>query len=309
MSFVLAGLDIVEKAKLIEDTFWPLVGGRESFAETAVSLVRSDREDPATNEAAFAHLKITVKDPDPQKVGRAFSNKAIELALAHYPGFHTTAPPQEESPYAVYWPALVPAGLIEQVVHLEGEAIRVGPSAPPAAFAGVDVPVVPLPPVPSGPTVRAPLGRLFGARSGDKGGNANLGVWARSPQAYAWLAASVTPDRLRQLLPECRGLAVERHLLPNLVNTIIVMASLEVARMIILESFLSFLGLGIQPPTPSWGAMLGEGRVYMLTHWWLAAFPGAAIFVTTLGINLFGDGLRDVLDPHRVLMQPGTRAE
>lgn len=91
------------------------------------------------------------------------------------------------------------------------------------------------------------------------------------------------------------------HVLPNLVNTIIVMASLEVARMIILESFLSFLGLGIQPPTPSWGAMLGEGRVYMLSHWWLAAFPGAAIFVTTLGINLFGDGLRDLLDPHRVL--------
>src|SRR3990167_1821088 len=105
------------------------------------------------------------------------------------------------------------------------------------------------------------------------------------------------------------GRILRAHVLPNLVNTIIVMASLEVARMIILESFLSFLGLGIQPPTPSWGAMLGEGRVYMLTHWWLAAFPGAAIFVTTLGINLFGDGLRDVLDPHRVLMQPGTRAE
>jgi peptide/nickel transport system permease protein len=99
------------------------------------------------------------------------------------------------------------------------------------------------------------------------------------------------------------------HVLPNLVNTIIVMASLEVARMIILESFLSFLGLGIQPPIPSWGGMLGEGRVYMLTHWWLATFPGAAIFITTLGINLFGDGLRDLLDPHKVLLQPGTRTE
>jgi len=99
------------------------------------------------------------------------------------------------------------------------------------------------------------------------------------------------------------------HVLPNLANTVIVMASLEVARMIILESFLSFLGLGIQPPTPSWGAMLGEGRVYMLTSWWLAAFPGAAIFVTTLGINLFGDGLRDVLDPYRVLTPAAARAE
>jgi peptide/nickel transport system permease protein len=92
---------------------------------------------------------------------------------------------------------------------------------------------------------------------------------------------------------------IAKHILPNLLNTIIVTSSLEVARMIILESILSFLGLGVQPPTPSWGGMLGEGRTYMLTHWWLATFPGIAIFVTTLGINLLGDGLRDVLDPHQ----------
>jgi peptide/nickel transport system permease protein len=92
---------------------------------------------------------------------------------------------------------------------------------------------------------------------------------------------------------------ITRHVLPNLINTIIVTSSLEVARMIIQESFLSFLGLGVQPPTPSWGGMLGEGRTYMLTHPWLATFPGIAIFVTTLGINLLGDGLRDLLDPHR----------
>jgi peptide/nickel transport system permease protein len=92
---------------------------------------------------------------------------------------------------------------------------------------------------------------------------------------------------------------VTRHIFPNLINTIIVTSSLEVARMIIQESFLSFLGLGVQPPTPSWGGMLGEGRTYMLTHPWLATFPGIAIFVTTLGINLLGDGLRDLLDPHQ----------
>ena len=92
---------------------------------------------------------------------------------------------------------------------------------------------------------------------------------------------------------------ITRHVLPNLINTIIVTSSLEVARMIIQESFLSFLGLGVQPPTPSWGGMLGEGRTYMLTHPWLATFPGIAIFVTTLGINLLGDGLRDLLDPHQ----------
>jgi ABC-type dipeptide/oligopeptide/nickel transport system permease subunit len=89
-----------------------------------------------------------------------------------------------------------------------------------------------------------------------------------------------------------------RQILPNLVSVIIVIATLQVARVIILESFLSFLGLGVQPPTPAWGNMLGEGRVYMLNSWWIAAFPGLAIFVTTLVINLMGNALRDWLDPH-----------
>jgi ABC-type dipeptide/oligopeptide/nickel transport system permease subunit len=94
---------------------------------------------------------------------------------------------------------------------------------------------------------------------------------------------------------------VFRQILPNLVSVIVVIATLQVARVIILESFLSFLGLGIQPPTPAWGNMLGEGRVYMLNSWWIAAFPGLAIFVTTLAINLMGNALRDWLDPHMKL--------
>jgi ABC-type dipeptide/oligopeptide/nickel transport system permease subunit len=89
-----------------------------------------------------------------------------------------------------------------------------------------------------------------------------------------------------------------RHILPNLMASILVLGTVEVARSIILESLLSFLGLGIQPPTPSWGTMLAEGRNYMLMQWWLAAFPGLAIFLSALGINLLGDALRDMTDPH-----------
>ena len=88
------------------------------------------------------------------------------------------------------------------------------------------------------------------------------------------------------------------HILPNLLPTILVIGTVEIARAIIRESLLSFLGLGIQPPTPSWGTMLAEGRDYMLMQWWLAAYPGLAIFMAALGINLMGDAMRDLMDPH-----------
>ena len=88
-----------------------------------------------------------------------------------------------------------------------------------------------------------------------------------------------------------------RHVLPNAFTPWLVVATLDMARVIIIESALSFLGLGVQPPTPTWGGMLADGRVYLSTAWWLATFPGLAILITVLGINLFGDGLRDTLDP------------
>ncbi|MGH7315061.1 MAG: nickel transporter permease [Candidatus Rokuibacteriota bacterium] len=87
------------------------------------------------------------------------------------------------------------------------------------------------------------------------------------------------------------------HVLPNTFTPWLVVATLDMARVIVIESALSFLGLGVQPPTPTWGGMLADGRVYLSTAWWLATFPGLAILVTVLGINLLGDGLRDTLDP------------
>jgi len=93
------------------------------------------------------------------------------------------------------------------------------------------------------------------------------------------------------------GRVLVRHVLPNAFAPWLVVATLDMARVIVIESALSFLGLGVQPPTPTWGGMLADGRVYISTAWWLATFPGLAILVTVLGINLFGDGLRDTLDP------------
>ena len=115
--------------------------------------------------------------------------------------------------------------------------------------------------------------------------------------------AEVLTLRTREFVAAAQALGgggrriVFRHLLPNVLTPVIVVATLEVARMIILESALSFLGLGVQPPTPTWGGMLADGRAYLSTAWWLATFPGLSIMLTVLGINLLGDWLRDVLDP------------
>ncbi len=87
------------------------------------------------------------------------------------------------------------------------------------------------------------------------------------------------------------------HLLPNLMSPMLVLASFEVARMILLEAALSFLGLGVPPPTPTWGSMLADGRDYIRDAWWIAAFPGLAIMITAAGVNFLGDGLRDLFDP------------
>ncbi len=216
VTFVLPGLDVEEKARLVEAALWKATGGREIFAETDVRLERSDRPDPSSNEDAFAYLRVTVKDPDAAKVGKSFSRRAVELALAHYPGFVLTGPPSDASPYAVYWPTTVPAAAVPQRVAMEGEVFEIAATAP-----GPPPAVAELPPPPggeplAGPRVQAPLGEGFGARSGDKGGNANVGVWARRPEGYAWLADYLTVERFRELIPEASGLPVHRHEFPNL---------------------------------------------------------------------------------------------
>ena len=115
--------------------------------------------------------------------------------------------------------------------------------------------------------------------------------------------AEVLSLRTREFVAACRSLGgsdariILTHLLPNVRSSVMVVSTVEVARMMLLESALSFLGLGVRPPTPSWGAMLADGRIYLTSAWWLAAFPGLAISVTVLAVNTVGDRLRDYLDP------------
>ncbi|MDN5930130.1 MAG: exopolyphosphatase, partial [Pseudonocardia sp.] len=178
--------------------------------------------DAPTNAEATAHLRVTVKDPDRHKVGRAFSNTTMELALGGYPGFHTTTPPSAESAFGVYWPTLVPASEVTHRVTLPDGSVRTVPHSAVTA----DVPTATAPEISpvDGPTRPLPLGEIAAARSGDKGGNANIGVWTRTDAEYAWLRGFLTVEKVRELVPEAADLEIRRYDLPNLraVNIVVV---------------------------------------------------------------------------------------
>ena len=215
MTVILTGLDIEKKARILEDALFDALGGKEQFQQARVQLIRSDKEDPATNEEAFAYLRITVIDPDQKKVNKV-SSKIVELALANIAGFTGTAPPAKGTPAIVYWPALVSNNHIHQKVVIGEkefiiECIQSGQLHPAPVPLMADLPAAP-----GGKTVRIPFGRLFATRSGDKGGNANLGVWAKTPMAFAYLREFLTTEKLRDLLKDLKDYDIERCELPNL---------------------------------------------------------------------------------------------
>lgn len=215
--FVLTGLDIDAKARLVKDQV------RDAFARADRApayvrweLARTDRADADTEETASALLRLVVRDSDPEAVGRAVSGAAVELALGSYPGFHVTAPPGKGAPYGVFEAAYVDAAEVPHTAVLP-DGTRVPAPTSVRTRRLEPVPPPPLPdPLPAGPTRRAPLGLVAGARSGDKGGDANVGVWVRTDEAWQWLAHALTVDLFRQLLPETADLSVTRDVLPNL---------------------------------------------------------------------------------------------
>jgi hypothetical protein len=214
VTFVLTGLDIDAKAELVRRQLEAALTVKP--AELQWMLARTDHPDADSEEAASALLRCVVRDPDPANVGRQFSAAAVELALASYPGFTVTAPPGDGQVYGVYTPGYVDATEVPHVaVHADGTRTDIPAAADTRELRPVDQPPPPEP-LPAGPVRRAPLGRIAGARSGDKGGSANVGVWVRTDEQWRWLADTLTVDSLKQLLPETADLPVARHLLPNL---------------------------------------------------------------------------------------------
>ena len=236
VEFVLVGLDIDAKADWVRVQMEAALS-KSPPASVEWTLARTDRDDASTEEAASCRLRCSVKDADPNVVGKHFTAAAVELGLASYPGFTLTAPPAPASPYGVYRAEYVDRAAVEHtVVHADGTSERI--AAPPVVADG-PVPVcapdeiedhaarVASEAPPELVTRRLPLGRFVHARSGDKGGDANVGLWvdqtARAEQRIAWLTKFVTPERVRELVPEAADLPVEVYPLPNLgaVNVVI----------------------------------------------------------------------------------------
>ncbi|MEV0001368.1 acyclic terpene utilization AtuA family protein [Micromonospora sp. NPDC050980] len=215
MTFVLCGLDIPAKAALVRGQVEEAVGP-EGLEFT---LARTDHPDAADTEAASALLHVHLRDGDRARAGRAFSAAAVELALASYPGCTLTTLPGDATPYGVFTADTIPQDAVAQVAVLPaGERVPIPP--PPVRGGGLQGPPVMHQALTGGPSLhrsrRGALGEVVGARSGDKGGDANLGVWARTDATWSWLRGWLTVQRLAELLPETAPLTVERYELPNL---------------------------------------------------------------------------------------------
>jgi hypothetical protein len=214
MTFVLTGLDIEEKAELVRRQLEGALTVKP--AELDWTLARTDHADADTEEAASALLRCVVRDPDPANVGRQFSAAAVELALASYPGFTVTAPPGDGQVYGVFTPGYVDASRVPHIaVHADGTRAEIPCATDTLELTPADPPPLPEP-LPAGPVRRVPLGTVAAARSGDKGGSANVGVWVRTEEQWRWLANTLTVEMVKELLPETADLPVTRHLLPNL---------------------------------------------------------------------------------------------
>ena len=217
MEIILTGLDIEDKAKVFTDALFKSVGGKEQFDEVSIQLHRTDKENPSSNEEAMASLLVSVKSQDQNLVGRIFSAKVIELALANIPGFFAQSGIKPSGPVIVYWPALVDSKHIKEKVYFNGNQIEVLPTSQ-LEFEEIYYQKEPIKieDIEIKDQKDIYFGQIFGTRSGDKGGCANLGVWAKNSTSFAFLYKFLTVEKLKELLPDLMQFRVERYELANI---------------------------------------------------------------------------------------------
>ena len=217
MEIILTGIDIEDKAKVFTDALFNSVGGQDQFEEVSIQLHRTDKENPITNEEAMASLVISVKSSNPDLVGRLFSAKIIELALANIPGFFAQSGPKSSGPVIVYWPALIDSKHVKEKVHIDGKEIEVLPTTQ-LDFEEIYYQREPfnIEEIKMTDQLEIFFGDLFGTRSGDKGGCANLGVWAKNKNTYSFLYNFLTVERIKELMPDLNKYKIERFELPNI---------------------------------------------------------------------------------------------
>ncbi|URQ63888.1 DUF1446 domain-containing protein [SAR86 cluster bacterium] len=214
MELIVTGLDIEEKAKIFTDELFRSLGGKDEFDDVSIQLIRTDKKEPLTNEEAMAILKIDVKSSSPEKVGRIFSAKVIELALANYPGWTAQSEIKQASPFISYWPALVDSKNVKEKLHFNNESkvIEIEKhQEQPINFEKINIDEYVAKDI-----EKINFGRIFGTRSGDKGGCANLGVWAKDASSYSYLYHFLTVEQLKKLLPDLECFEIERYELPNI---------------------------------------------------------------------------------------------
>ena len=217
MEIILTGLDIEDKAKVFTDALFNSVGGRKQFDEVSIQLHRTDKENPNSNEEAMASLLVSVKSKDQNLVGRLFSAKIIELALANIPGFFAQGGVKSSGPVIIYWPALVDSKHIKEKVHIDGEEIEVIPTSQlELEEIYYQKEPIKIKKIKKEDKKEIYFGEIYGTRSGDKGGCANLGVWAKNANSFAFLHDFLTVKKLKELLPDLNQYKIERFELANI---------------------------------------------------------------------------------------------
>ena len=217
MEIILTGLDIEAKAKVFTDALFNSVGGKKQFDEVSIQLHRTDKENPITNEEAMASLLVSVKSKDQNLVGRLFSAKIIELALANIPGFFAQGGVKPSGPVIVYWPSLVNSRHIKEKVHIDGKEIEVIPTSQlKLDEIYYQKEPIKIKKIKKEDEKQIYFGEIYGTRSGDKGGCANLGVWAKNSDSFAFLHNFLTVKKLKELLPDLNQFKIERFELANI---------------------------------------------------------------------------------------------